>query len=102
MLFFCRIGLAPSQAMFNMSKGLTIAERADASVNPNLSSFYYLNKKARCAQYGNLGDEKMFEAIEEFSKSTDAKLAFQKRTEKHEMVISLVTPLMSRILKTIP
>jgi len=91
--------LTPIQAMQRISKKLRIEERADGSQNPKLRSVYYWFHKFQSEKYGHLGDQKMYEAIDEMILDP-ANSILRGKDDLGGMVLALVTPLMKRILST--
>ena len=79
-----RSGVGPSKAMYALSKNLSVEERADASMVPNLSSLYCWNAKYKNEQFGDMGGNKIFDVIAEFSKSSEAKIKIQTKSDVQE------------------
>lgn len=86
--------------MYEMSKHLSIEEKADASNIPKLRSFYYWNNKSRTEKFGDMGGPAMFKAISELK--TDAEINFQEKSYEKEMVITVITPFIKRVLSSVP
>ncbi len=94
--------------MYEISKKLNIEEQADASVSPNLRSYYYWYQTFQRKYYGNTTGDNLSETLKKFKELSDVKISVQDRAAgkpncpDQEMIASVSTPFMQRVLSNIP
>lgn len=101
-----RDGVAPSAAAAMCSKGLSIQERADASINPSRRSLYHQFHKYHESVSGDLGGDKMWDLMEDIKEKMPGgvRVAFQRASpaEGKDMCVAIITPLMERVHAVLP
>jgi hypothetical protein len=95
--------MGPSEAKSEMAKQLTITERADTSIFPKPNFFYkYYNNYATSIN-GDLGGHTMNEAIQQLKiEFPECTFVFQPKTKQQQMSLCIMTPLMKRVIRSVP